>query len=142
MIISRNIKAIIRDTYINDNNKQQLGTLHVLSWNCRVFPWNKHPMFFHMKMGCGHQMNTCAKLLELWGLMFFASVVGVPSLSLYGDSKVIVDRANNSLLLQVMDLEQRCLCNFWLLKSFISLSVSYVFREHNALADKLSKPWL
>ena len=50
--------------------------------------WNH---FFHMAMGCGRCSNTKDELLALWGLLHVASTIGLPRLTLLGDSKVLIE---------------------------------------------------
>lgn len=41
--ILRNREAITWDRDLKNNNKQEFGTLLILSWNCHGYPWNKGP---------------------------------------------------------------------------------------------------
>jgi len=56
---------------------------------------------FHLWMGSGTGTNTRAKLLALWGLLRFATNIGIVSIQVFGDSKVIVDWGTGCLEMQV-----------------------------------------
>ena len=83
--------------------------------------------------------NTRAKLLALWTLLFFAADIGIPSLSIYGDSFVIINWENDNVTLFVLDLDGWCEKIKSLKSSFLSLEFQHVYREHNQIADFLSK---
>ena len=42
-------------------------------------------------LGCGIGTNTKVELLPLWGSLNFASKIGIVSIQIFGDSKVIVE---------------------------------------------------
>ena len=72
------------------------GMILYISWN----------HFFHMPMGCGRCSNMKAELLALWGLLHVASTIGLPRLTLLGDSKVLIEWVQSIARLHVSDLEQ------------------------------------
>ena len=45
---------------------------------------------FHAKMGCGYSTNTRDELLALWAILSFTTSIGIPTLSVFGDSQVII----------------------------------------------------
>ena len=47
--------------------------------------------FFHFKLGCRYCTNTNTELLALWGLLHVVGTLGLPQLTAFGDSKIIVD---------------------------------------------------
>ena len=47
--------------------------------------------YFNIRLGCGSCKNTRAELLALWGLLFVVDMMGLLELSVYGDSKTIID---------------------------------------------------
>ena len=61
--------------------------------------------FFHAKMGQSKSTNTRAELLAPWSLMSFAVSIGIPTLSVFGDSQVIINGANSMACLAMMDLD-------------------------------------
>ena len=50
-------------------------------------------------------LATQAELLALWGLLFVAHAVGLLELSVYGDSKTIVDWVNDLATMEVLSLD-------------------------------------
>jgi len=90
-------------------------------------------------MGCGAGTNTRAKLLVLWGLLRFASNIGIVSIQVFGDSKVIVDWATGCLEIQVITLVHWCQRTKSLISSFSEITFQHIFRELNSVADGLSK---
>ena len=50
--------------------------------------------FFHAKIGYGKSTNTRVELLALWTLLSFAAYLGIPTLSAFGDSQVIINWVN------------------------------------------------
>lgn len=94
---------------------------------------------FLLWMGCGMVANTGAELLALWGLLLFAHSKNFNSLRIYGDSKIIVDWANDkgSLHVAILELWGERLRS---LMSYLSqLSFSHVYRCFNNQTDQLSK---
>ena len=60
---------------------------------------------FHLKMGSGHNTNTRTKLLVVWALLYFASVIGLPTLHVCDDSSVIINWENDKETLSALDLD-------------------------------------
>ena len=77
----------------------------------------------------------------LFGLFFFVVVAdtGIPSLSIYGDSSVIINWKNDNATLSVLDLDGWCEKIKSLKSSFLSLEFQHVYREHNQIVVYLSK---
>ena len=46
---------------------------------------------FNLRMGGGIGSNTRAKLLGLWGLLHFHSLLGIYDITIYGESNVIIE---------------------------------------------------
>ena len=61
--------------------------------------------YFHIKSGAGRGANMRAKLLSLWGLLFFASQKGIKSLMVDGNSNIIVAYMVGSSGLNFFQLE-------------------------------------
>ena len=70
---------------------------------------------------------------------FFSAEIGIPSLSIYGDSSVIINWANDNATLPVLDLDGWCEKIKSLKSSFLSLEFQHVYWEHNQIDDYLSK---
>ena len=95
--------------------------------------------FFHGKMGCIISTNTRVELLALSSLLSFAAYVGIPSLTVFGDSQVIINWANQKACLKVTTLELWCDRIRTTQATFLSLRFQHIYREHNHMTDKLSK---
>ena len=61
--------------------------------------------FLYICMGCGLGKNTRVELLSLFGLLHFASLIGILDINICGDSKVILDWLNGSSNLHVLLLK-------------------------------------
>ena len=47
--------------------------------------------YFHAQMGCSNGKNNRDELLALWALWYFKVSIGIPSLSVFGESQVIIN---------------------------------------------------
>ena len=90
-------------------------------------------------LGVGHGTNTKAELLGLWALLFTSQMMGVPLTHVYGDSQVIINWAKSLSALTPPDLHHWCRETQKLITSFPGLTLSHIYREHNRIADSLSK---
>ena len=90
-------------------------------------------------MGCGEGSNTRAELLALWGLLKFYFMKDTLSFQVIGDSRVISDREDEIYSLQVSILDHWCHKTRRMLECFNMFSIKHIFKEHNSLADNLSK---
>ena len=59
---------------------------------------------FRLKLGIGAGTNNKAELLAVWGVLFFAKEKDISSITIFGDSKVIVDWAKDVHSLQTIEL--------------------------------------
>ena len=75
-----------------------------------LFLNNDH--FFILWMGRGICSNTRAELKILWGILSFASHIGINPLNIFGNSNVIVEWENKRFNLQVNDFALRCMHQF------------------------------
>ena len=91
------------------------------------------------KLGVGNGTNTKAELLSLWAILHTSHMMGIPLTQIYGDSLVIINWVKGSTALSPTELVYWCRKTKQLFKSFQVLSISHIFREHNRLADRLSK---
>ena len=90
-------------------------------------------------LGVGHGTNTKAELLSLWALLLSSQMMGILLAHIYGDSKVIINWARGLTAISPLELMHWCRETKNLLVSFQDLSISHIYREHNRLADRLSK---
>ena len=90
-------------------------------------------------MGCGRCTNTKSEMIALWALLTVSKIMGIPLHSIFGDSLVIISWASGKNTLNLPHLSH------WgddirdLLQNFPELIVKHIYREHNQIADILSK---
>ena len=94
---------------------------------------------FEFAMGVGNCTNTKAELVGLWALLHTAQMMGIPTLNIFGDSFVIVNWAKGTATLSPPEFHHLCRETRKLCTRFLELSFSHIYREHNQLADRLSK---
>ena len=102
-----------------------------------IFINESHRLEF--SLGVGHGTNTKAELLSLWALLHTSHMMGIPLTQVYGDSQVIINWVRGSADLSPPDLIHWCRETKNLLAAFHDLSFAHIYREHNQLADRLSK---
>ena len=90
-------------------------------------------------MGAGTCTNTKAELIALWALLLVTKMMGIPLLNIFGDSAVIINWAKGNVALNPPDISHWCMDTRSLISYFHHLSFSHTYREHNQLADRLSK---
>ena len=95
--------------------------------------------YFCFKLGVGPSTNTRSELLALWTLLYCANHMGLPSLFFHGDSAVIINWFNRRSALTLLSLDGWCHCIRELETEFIQLTATHIYREHNTMADNLSK---
>ena len=66
-------------------------------------------------------------------------MMGIPLVHIYGDSQVIINWAKGITALTPPDLFHWCQESQKLITSFRDLAFSHIYREHNRIADSLSK---
>ena len=90
-------------------------------------------------LGVGSGSNTKAELLGLWALLHSSQMMGIPLVHIFGDSQVIINWAKGITALTPPDLFHWCRESQKLIRSFHDLAFSHIYREHNRIADSLSK---
>ena len=94
---------------------------------------------YEFSMGVCTCTNTNAELLALWALLHVAQLMWIPTLNIFCDSVVIINWAKGNVALNPPDLSSWCMYTRCLSTCFLHLSFSHTYREHNQLADRLSK---
>ena len=84
-------------------------------------------------------LATRVELLALWGLLFVVDALGLPELSVYADSKTIIDWVNDLATLEVLSLDHWCQRIKDIIKGFYSFLCKHIYQEHNRVADRLFK---
>ena len=95
--------------------------------------------FFSFSMGCGSSTNTRAELLAIWALLRVGLLMGIPIQLIYGDSMVIISWLNRISALDVPSLMHWCSDIRYMIHLAPPVIFKHTFREHNSLADELSK---
>ena len=98
--------------------------------------------FFSFSMGCGSSTNTRAKLLAGWAILRVSLLMGLPMQLIYGDSLVIISWLNRFTALDVPSLMHWCVDVRLMLQKAPPVIFKHTYREHNTLADALSKQGL
>ena len=88
-------------------------------------------------LGCG--MSTNAELLALWAFLDVTRHLGIPLLTIFGDSLVIINWANRNVSLDSPSLDNWCKDIRSLMYNFSRLTIKHIYREHNQQAHCLSK---
>ena len=95
--------------------------------------------FIGDSLGCGRSINTRSELLEIWELLSVSIHLGIPLLSVYGDSQVIISWVNRKYSLNTPLLSHWCDDILSLLQLVPPVTINHIYREHNQQADILSK---
>ena len=102
-----------------------------------IFLNNDH--FFSFSMGCGSSSNTRAELLALWTILRVSKLMGLPMHSIFGDSLVTISWLNRHTALNVPSLNHWCDDIRSMLLHAPLVIFKHIYREHNSMADGLSK---
>ena len=65
-------------------------------------------LFYSIRLGCGHNTNSRAELLALFGLLYVSHDMGLPEIRVHGDSMMVIDWAKGKSKLNVTNLEHWC----------------------------------
>ena len=90
---------------------------------------------FLIKLGCGFFTNSRSELLTLFGLLHVASVMGLPGISVFGDSMMVIDWVKGRTKLKVINLEHWCNRIVDMVHGFTFFNNQDIYREHNHLVD-------
>ena len=95
--------------------------------------------YFSFSMGCGCNTNTRAELLALWAVLKVILMMGLSMHLIHGDSMVIISWLNRLSALDVPSVMHWCIDIRNILHLAPPVIFKHIFREHNSLADGLSK---
>ena len=95
--------------------------------------------YFSFSMGCGRSTNTRAELLALWEILRVGLLMGIPMQLIYGDSMVTISWINRISALDVPSLMHWCNDIRYMIQLAPLVIFKHTFREHNSLANALSK---
>ena len=95
--------------------------------------------YISFSLGYGSSTNTRAKLLALWAVLRVSVMMGLPTQLIFGDLMVIISWLNGLSTLDIPSLMH------WfddinnMLQHVPPVIFKHIYREHNMLADGLSK---
>ena len=95
--------------------------------------------YFCFSLGCGSSTNTRAELLALWAVLRVSYLMGLPIRSIYGDSMVIISWINELSALDLPSFIHWCEDIKHMKRLAPQVIFMHIYREHNMLADSLSK---
>ena len=95
--------------------------------------------FISYSLGCGRSTNIRSKLQALCELLSVAIHLGIPLLSGFGDSQVIISWVKRTASLNIPLLSHWCDDILSLLHHVPFLTINHIYREHKQQADSLSK---
>ena len=93
----------------------------------------------NFSLGCGRSTNTRAELLALWAILMVSKQMGIPLITNFGDSLVIISWVNRLATLNVPSLSHWCDEILYLLQYVHPVTIKHIYREHNQQVDGLSK---
>ena len=93
----------------------------------------------NFSLGCGSSTNTIAELLSLWAILMVSNQIGIPLITIFGDSLIIISWVSGLATLNVPSLSHWCDEILSLLQYVPSVTIKHIYREHNQQADGLSK---
>ena len=96
-------------------------------------------MYISISMGGGQGSNTKDELMSLYGLLQFSAFIDISNISIFGDSKVLIEWMNGLFNLQVLSLNQWCQKVQDLRRSFKQITFMHISTIFNSRADALSK---
>jgi ribonuclease HI len=95
--------------------------------------------YFTLTMGLGSRTNNYAELMALKLLLTFSREREIDNIQLFGDSMVVLNWIRKSQACHNIRLAPLLDEVFTILNSYSQFFVRHIYREHNKLADKLSK---
>ena len=98
-----------------------------------------HHHSFRIKLGIGVGTNTKVELLALLDLLFFVREKDISSITIFGDSKVVMDWEKDVHSLHSIELHHWINRVKNLINSFQQISFNHIYREMNMDAELLSK---
>jgi len=75
----------------------------------------------------------------LWGLLWFAYYLNIPSLKIFGDSQSIINHVLGKSSTQHPHLQGWLRNIGHLMGTFQEVSIQHIHREHNSIVDAMSK---
>lgn len=95
--------------------------------------------YFTVRLNCGVGSNMKAELMALWCVLKVENIFGFVNIKFYGDSRVTIKWAAGKFKLNVTKLRHWCLRAQNEIAQQQNIMFEHIYRDHNSLADKLSK---
>ena len=95
--------------------------------------------YYCFTVGCGISTNTRSELLALWSILRVCKLMGVPIKMIFGDSMVVISWVKRLSVLNIPTLKHWCDEIYSMLQESPPVTFNHIYREHNMLADELSK---
>ena len=93
--------------------------------------------WIHWYGGEGTSMK--AKVVAIWGLLWFIKFLDILQVQIFGDSKCLIDHVNGKNNIQQVSLQGwlRRIKSIWI--TFQNPSIEHINKPHNKIVDDLSK---
>jgi len=95
--------------------------------------------YFKVKMGLWAGTNNFAELITLRHLLHFSLGHNCMSISIFGDSNIIIDWFDNIIACHIHTLSNILDEINFFKAQFDIITCNHIYREHNSCADELSK---
>jgi ribonuclease HI len=95
--------------------------------------------YYYLRAGLGPGTNNFSEIMALKLLLLFAVEKGCTSLQVFGDSLLIIKWVKQEHFCHTARLRPYLAEVLRIISTFDTISLSHIYRERNALADRLSK---
>jgi len=110
---------------------------HLGGVGCRILRSQSHHI--DLWMGIEDCTNNCAEIIALWLCLFWARILHINDIRIFGDSRVIIDWFNHKSMIHTLSLQHWCRTIRDILPHYTCVTVRHTYRENNEDADRLSK---
>jgi len=97
---------------------------------------------FHGWTGLLNSTNNLAEIFAVWTLLHWARILNLNNFKIFGDSRLVINWLNGTSHIQAKNLVHHCSNIRTLVALFDQVSFQHVYRQHNMIADRLSKKGL
>jgi len=98
--------------------------------------------YYHGWLGILSSINNLAEITALWSLLYWALHLNIKELRVFGDSLLVINWILGKCINKARNLSHRCNRIKEQIKSFDLIKFEHIYREHNMVADSLSKKGL
>jgi len=86
-----------------------------------------------------HCTNNFSEMVAAWGLLYWANRRNIKEVSIFGDSRLVIEWLNGKVTINNIFLEHWCLRIRDLVALFEVIQFQHIYRSFNEEADRLSK---